>query len=58
MILYHNNSNNTLTDYVRNFPTDMWLRFVTIFGIVVYFIGKIALPYGIYEVYKAFRKYR
>ena len=31
---------------------------LTISGGFVYIIGKIALPYGIYEVYKAFRKYR
>ena len=49
---------DTLIDYVRNFPTDMWLRIVTICGIVVYFIGKIFIPYGVYEVIKAFRKYR
>ena len=31
---------------------------LTISGGFVYMAGKIALPYGIYEVYKVFRKYR
>ena len=33
-------------------------EFIKLGGIVVYMIGKIFIPYGVYEVIKAFRKYR
>ena len=48
---------DTLTEYVINFPTNIRMSIVTIFGILVYFIGKIFIPYGIYEVITAFKKY-
>ena len=57
MIEYFVPTNYTsLTDsYITNESIDWWVKH---FGIVVYMIGKIFIPYGVYEVIKAFRKYR
>ena len=50
-------SYNPLKSYVKGISI-RGILFLTTCGISVYMVGKIALPYGIYEVYKAFRKYR
>ena len=47
---------DTLITYVEGISNRGNL--LTICGIGVYFIGKIFIPYGVYEVIKAFRKYR
>ena len=44
-----------LSIYIKTSSAHGFIKFL---GIVVYFIGKIFIPYGVYEVIKAFRKYK